>query len=77
MKKHKSSQPLIRPDMSVLDVISNWGSTETIFQKYDQNAGECICCNSLFESLQEIAAKYNIDIELLINDLEMAVTANA
>jgi len=77
MKKRKSVQPLIRSDMSVLDVVSSWRSTEIIFQQYDQLVDECICCNSLFDSLQETAAKYNIDLELLIKDLEKAILADS
>jgi hypothetical protein len=59
--------------MTVLDVISKYRQTESVFKQYDQQAGECICCQALFESLQDVAAKYNLDLEELLTDLETTV----
>ena len=59
----------ITPDMSVLDVLSLCRDTEDVFRSYDDAAGECICCNALFETLRDVAEKYNLDLEQLINDL--------
>ena len=59
----------ITPDMSVLDVLSLCRDTEDVFRSYDDAAGECICCNELFETLCDVAEKYNLDLEQLINDL--------
>lgn len=63
---------LIMPEMTVLDVVSKYRQTESVFKQYDQNAGECICCQALFESLQDVAARYNLDLEELLTDLETA-----
>ena len=60
----------IRPEMTVLDVISRFRETEGVFKKYDKAAGECICCQALFDPLRKVAAKYGLDLEKLLNDLE-------
>ncbi|HHO74886.1 MAG TPA: hypothetical protein ENN05_00455 [Deltaproteobacteria bacterium] len=62
--------PDIRIDMTVLDVVSEHEGTDKIFSSYDKKAGECICCNSLFETIEAVARKYKIDLESLIHDLE-------
>ena len=62
----------IRPEMTVLDVVSKYRQTEAVFKHYDQQAGECICCQALFESLQDMAARYRLDLERLLSDLNKA-----
>ncbi|MCF8030706.1 MAG: DUF1858 domain-containing protein [Desulfohalobiaceae bacterium] len=59
----------ITPDMSVLDVLSLCRETEDVFRSYDEAAGECICCNALFETLRDVAEKYNFDLEQLLDHL--------
>ena len=63
----------IRPEMTVLDVVHRWRQTEVVFKKYDERAGECICCQALFESLRDVVAKYSLDLESLLADLEAAI----
>jgi len=58
--------------MTVLDVVSKYRQTETIFKRYDQKAGECICCQALFETLKDMAARYRLDLERLLSDLNKA-----
>lgn len=55
--------------MTVLDIVSTFKSTEAIFKKWDHKAGECICCNSLFDPLEVIAEKYNLELPDLLADL--------
>ena len=59
----------IGPEMTVLDVVSKYRHTEAVFKQYDQQAGECICCQALFESLQDMATRYRLDLERLLSDL--------
>ena len=66
------SKNTIRPEMTVLDVVSRYRQTEKVFKRYDAQAGECICCQALFESLREVAKKYHIDLKSLVADLEAA-----
>ncbi len=59
----------ITPDMTVLDVVSRYRETEKVFKKFDKRLGICICCEALFEPLENVSKRYNIDIEELIHDL--------
>ena len=62
--------PPIQPHMTVLDIISSHRRTEAVFKSYDDRAGECICCQALFESLRDVAKKYNLDLNKLLAELE-------
>jgi len=53
-------------------VVFRWRETEAVFKRYDAQAGECICCRSLFESVQDVAQKYGLDLKSLLRDLEAA-----
>ena len=66
-------EKVIHSEMTVLDVVSKYKKTEAVFKKYDQQAGECICCRALFKPLKDIAAKYGLDLKRLLKDLETAV----
>jgi len=61
--------PLITPDMTVLDVVSTYRGTEEIFSRYDNQAGECVCCNALFDTLQDVAVKYDLNLPELLAEL--------
>ncbi len=67
----------LHPDMTVLDVVSRHRQTEAVFKSYDAQAGECICCNALFESLRDMTEKYNLDLSRLLADLETAAKATS
>ncbi|MEA1934620.1 MAG: hypothetical protein U9N60_09370 [Thermodesulfobacteriota bacterium] len=62
----------IRPEMTVLDVVSGYKKTEQVFKQYDKQAGVCICCQALFEPLRKVAVKYGLNLEKLLADLEAA-----
>ena len=66
------SKNTIRPEMTVLDIVSRYRQTEAVFKRYDAQAGECICCQALFESLRDVAKRYDIDLKRLVADLEAA-----
>lgn len=63
----------IDPHMTVLDVVSEHEETIAVFQGYDAQAGECICCQALFESIQAVAEKYGLDLGEMLGRLEKAV----
>jgi len=63
----------IRPEMTVLDVVSKHRQTESVFKQYDKQAGACICCEALFEPIKDVAAKYGLDLEGLLADLESSI----
>ncbi len=58
------------PQMTVLDVVSQCRETQSVFKRYDARAGECICCQSLFDSVQDMALRYHLDIKELMAELE-------
>ncbi len=64
----------IHPGMTVLDVVSKYKRALDVFKKYDKQAGECICCQALFDSLQHVAEKYGLDLEKLLADLKEVET---
>ncbi len=64
--------PSITPDMTVLDVVSKYRGTEEVFHRYDNQAGECVCCNALFDTLQEVADKYRLNLQELLDKLRTA-----
>jgi len=58
--------------MAVLDVVSRYRRTEYVFKKYDQKAGECICCQALFDPLKDLAQKYGLNLANLLAALNAA-----
>lgn len=72
MSNKKKGLPLINPEMTVLDVVAGYKETLPVFKRYDVPAGECICCNSLFETIHSVAARYGLDLKTLLKDLETA-----
>jgi len=71
-KRLSDEKKSVHGDMTVLDVVSKYRQTEDVFKKYDEKAGECICCQALFETLKDVAEKYKLDLEKLVADLESA-----
>jgi len=63
----------ISPEMTVLDILSRYRHTEAVFRRYDDKAGECICCNALFEPLEHVAAHYDINLDELLTELEESI----
>ena len=63
----------IHPEMTVLDVLSRHRHAEAVFRKYDAKAGECICCNALFEPLENMAAQYDLNLDDLLAELEASI----
>ena len=63
--------------MTVLEIVSRYRSTQAVFKQYDVVAGECICCNALFEPLGTVAARYGLDLGQLIRELEDEVPGAA
>jgi hypothetical protein len=60
----------ITPEMTVLDVVARYPGTESVFKNFDEQAGVCICCQSLFETLRDVSKKYDIDLDQLMTELE-------
>lgn len=69
--------PAITADMTVLEIIAAWPETEGAFKRHDAAAGECICCNALFDRLKDISERYHIDLEALMSELEAVRASHA
>ncbi len=66
----------ILPEMTVLDVVSLYTGSEAIFRKYDEQAGVCICCQALFETLKDVVENYGLDLEKLLVDIEAIINSS-
>lgn len=56
MSKSKAHEkPTIDPDMTILDVVSRYRQAEAVFERYDEKAGVCLCCQALFDPLKDVA----------------------
>lgn len=71
MKKKEGQD--ISANMTVLEILSEYPETEAVFRSYDERAGECVCCQMLFETVQHIARKYNLELSKLLTKLNDAV----
>ena len=74
--ENNASPCTIEPGMTVLDIVSTYSATQQVFKRWDARAKECICCNALFEPLETVAEKYNLDLSALVQDLENAANAD-
>lgn len=63
---------MITKDEEVLDVVEKYPAAQAIFEKYDERAGECICCSALFQTIEEVAAKYFFDLGTFLEDINRA-----
>jgi hypothetical protein len=64
---------IIAPEMTILDIVSKYRHTETVFKQYDEKAEVCILCHALFDSLEDLADKYGLDLEALMADLKAII----
>ncbi|WP_243544088.1 DUF1858 domain-containing protein [Pseudodesulfovibrio tunisiensis] len=62
----------ISPDMTLLDIVHDHPDTEAVFRARDEQAGECLLCQALFDTVAEVAERYGLDAEKLLDDLAQA-----
>lgn len=60
----------ITADTPVWEVIYHHRATEAVFKEYEIQSGHCICCEALFEPLREVAARYQLDLDVLLARLK-------
>jgi hypothetical protein len=72
-KDNSSEKPIVHSAMTILDIVSRYRQTEAVFKRYDGKAGVCLCCQALFDPLQDVADNYGLDLRELLSDLERAV----
>ena len=61
---------LIKPDMSLLQIIELNPRSEEVFHQYDEELGACLLCNHLFDSLEDVAQIYQLDINHIFSRLQ-------
>ena len=71
---NKKGEKYVSAEMTLLDTVSISPETEAVFKTYDEQAGECICCQQLFETVEQIAEKYKLDLAELLAKLNATVT---
>ncbi len=70
---NKRWEEKILADMTVLDIIDEYPETENVFRSYDEQVGECICCQRLFYTVQQVADKHKLDLADFLKKLNSAV----
>lgn len=65
---------VVTRDQEVLVVVEKYRATQVVFEQYGEQAGECICCNALFQTIEEVAAKYSLNLEGFLEDINRAVS---
>jgi hypothetical protein len=62
----------ITPEMTLIEVLQQYRQTEAVFRRYEGEANGCLLCHALFDTLAEAAAKYGLDLDRLLKDLQEA-----
>lgn len=68
---------MIDKDMTPLEIVEKFPETECIFHEYDDLIGECLLCNYLFDSINDIAEKHKIDVNEMIKRLNQGLPKNS
>jgi hypothetical protein len=57
---------IITPDMSLLEIVELSPQSEDIFHQYDDEAGCCLICNNLFDSLDKVTRTYSLNLDQIL-----------
>ena len=61
----------------ILEIVAQYKTTEPVFRSYDRQAGECVLCNALFETIQGMADKYGLDPDTILERVRDAASQPA
>lgn len=64
---------MVTNEQVVLDLVEEHHATQAGFEKYGKQAVGCICCSALFDSIEQVGAKYGLDLERYLDDINRAV----
>jgi hypothetical protein len=67
-----TARPAITAGMTLLDTVHAHPATEAVFRSRDGQAGVCLLCTALFETIGAVAATYGLDLDGLLADLNRA-----
>lgn len=59
---------MIVKDTNPLEKVQKCPETEHIIREYDAVLGKCLLCNYLFDSIENIATKHNVDRRNALED---------
>ncbi|MBN1473244.1 MAG: hypothetical protein JW914_01385 [Syntrophaceae bacterium] len=71
---NSSINATVTADATLLDIVSKWPTTDAVFRRYDDLAGVCLCCNCLFDTIEEISQKYSFDLSSLMREINDVIT---
>lgn len=60
----------ILSSMTLLEIVELKPETVDIFRKFEKAAGSCLLCNHLFDSLENVASEYKLNLDHLLASLE-------
>lgn len=63
-------------NMTILDILNKFPETIPVFREYDRKYSTCLCCNSMFDTVEMAAAKNRVDLKTLLTDLENALKSH-
>ncbi|WP_319467541.1 hypothetical protein [uncultured Pseudodesulfovibrio sp.] len=69
MTRHEQD---ISPDMVLLDIVRRFPETEAVFHAWGERAGECLLCQALFDTVEQVSLRYGLDLERVMKDLRRA-----
>jgi hypothetical protein len=63
----------VTPETVILDIIQRQRGTEAIFRRLEAETGACICCEGLFLTLREAAARFGFSAGDVLAEIRAAV----
>jgi hypothetical protein len=72
MNTKDKGETAISGNTILLDIVSRWPATEAVFRRYDEKAGVCLCCTCLFDTIEDVASRFSLDLKAFIHDIEKA-----
>ena len=64
MEYHQPGDRLT-PQMTLVEVLTQWRASEAVFKTFQAQAGACSPLPALFDTLEEAAQEYNLDLAKL------------
>lgn len=66
-------ETVLTPQMTLLEIMYRWRASENVFRAYESQAGVCLRCQALFDTLEDVANKYRLDLQTLLDDLQTLI----
>ncbi|MEQ8201652.1 MAG: hypothetical protein ABRQ24_09580 [Syntrophomonadaceae bacterium] len=60
----------ITAKMSLLEIVETSPRLEEIIRQYDGEAGCCLLCSNLFDSLEDVARTYSLNLNQILAKLK-------